>query len=55
MPCNLVDRYQYSQEPVAAILSAGQATLKMKALDSSKTLIPVYESTCITNKKAGYA
>jgi len=27
MPCNLVDRYQYSQEPVAAIFSAGQAWL----------------------------
>ena len=53
MPCNLVDRNQYSQEPVAAIISAGQATLKMKAPDSSKMLVPVYQNTCLTNKKAG--
>jgi hypothetical protein len=53
MPCNLVDRYEYFQVPVAAIFSAGQATLKMKVPDSSKTLIPVYRSTCMTNKKAG--
>ena len=39
MSCNLVDRHQYSQDPVAAIFSAGQATLKMKAPDSSKTLV----------------
>jgi hypothetical protein len=53
MPCNLVERYQYSQEPVADMFSARQATLKMKAPDSSETLVPVYQSICITNKKAG--
>ena len=53
MPCHLVDRYQYSQEPVAAIFSAGKATLKMKAPYSSKTLVPVYQTTWC-NKQEGW-